>query len=115
MAKTAKTGKTAKKSSAAKKSISRKKGVASKSKKKKVKKAKTKKAKAKKAKAKKTKRFKTSGKVLETTFPVKKSVPPYKCRRTLDGCLKFYPDSTGAYNSPRGGERVDCSTCRYWF
>ena len=42
--------------------------------------------------------------------------PPYKCQRTLDGCLKFKRNPvTGKYNMPAGGERVDCASCRYWF
>jgi hypothetical protein len=46
------------------------------------------------------------------------SVPPYKCERTLEPgiCLKFYLEATtGQYNQPPGGERVPCSTCKYFF
>jgi hypothetical protein len=41
--------------------------------------------------------------------------PPHKCRETLSGCLMFFPDSNGDYNTPAGGKAVDCSECKYWF
>jgi hypothetical protein len=41
--------------------------------------------------------------------------PPHKCQETLSGCLMFFPDSNGEYNTPAGGKAVDCSECKYWF
>jgi hypothetical protein len=41
--------------------------------------------------------------------------PPHKCQEVLNGCLMFFPDSNGHYNTPAGGKAVDCSECQYWF
>jgi hypothetical protein len=46
------------------------------------------------------------------------SRPPYKCARTPNeqDCLKFYWNETEQrYNLPRGGERVRCADCEYYF
>jgi hypothetical protein len=52
--------------------------------------------------------------------PVKPKVeqPPYKCETTDEPgvCLRFNRNpATGQYNLPRGGIRMNCADCEYWF
>jgi hypothetical protein len=44
--------------------------------------------------------------------------PPYKCETTDEPgvCLRFNRNPrTGQYNLPRGGIRVQCTECEYFF